>query len=873
MKLQRSRFVSSRVSRRMLIGASIFGALIAAFDMTPSYACGPFAKLAQFAHGPHPDYPLQRYAAGELGIVRSSFARSYLALAYRYLSGHKTSARQQNSIYTLWQRRLATPDSDSQNATTRWLSERGKVKGAPLKKDIDVYSFNNYSLGYLNYPPYAFDNATEILKKKIGSFGVTDSRVVAWAVAQDKVFGVGADAAPIEPLPAGATPEEQADRTYQIACKSFYDADFASAVQQFEKIAQDKASPWQKWGSYLAARALCRKGTTGEKLIVEDLKHAKTIIDNILKSEDLNSMHKEASRLASFIECKIDPQQRAKEVIAVLTSDKDEADMGTALGDYTVLLDRILAAEQEQEAPNTGLNSNGNTISIGGIGGDTFQRSDASKPTHPNDWTAECTLIGLLGSLLALMHQKKARSSTLALKSPTALVACLSVAALLAASCSQSAHSVPDKNIASNTPSTTSTGANEQPPKLVLDDDMTKWIYNMEGNSDAAQKEAYDTWKQTGSLPWLVATVNAINASSPYKDEVLQAASKIEQDSPAYLTLAYHRIRILKESGKTAEAIKLCQSLLSLPTSKLPPSSHNLIIEQYTPLVTTLSEFAKIAAPSPAAIVWDYDIAEIPEPVDQKKTSDGYVIQQGRLTPEAAEILNELAPLSTTSKLATDPVLPEKVRLNLAQAGWVRSILLKDDKAAMALSPVLRQLRPQLTDGLNTYEHSVSPNDKELAAYSVILHNPAMRPYVTSGLERETAFDKIDSYRDNWWCEQAPSAPVSSYSPTAEEDGKKVKAKPTAAFLSKEDLQQGSKQFAGLKATGTAPNFLAQKILTLAKGSPADSRVPELLHIVVSATRYGCTNDSTTGFSKQAFQLLHSKYPSNPWTKKTKYWF
>ncbi len=873
MKLQRSRFTlkAKSVGRRMFIGASIFGALFAASSFGAASACGPFSKLALFAHDRHPDFPLKLYAAGNLGIIRPSYARSYMALAYRYLSGQKTSTEQQKAINSLWQSRLAAPDSDLQNATTAWLSERNKIKAAPLKKDVDVYSFSNYSLGYVNFTPYAFNNATGILKKKIGRFGIADNRVVDWAIVQDKVFGVGADSSPIEPLADSADTEDRADRRYQIACKSLYDGDYDNAVQQFEKIAQDKGSPWQKWGSYLAARSLCRKGTTGEKLIVDDLKQAKTIVDQILQSEDLKSMHKDARRLANFIEYKIDPQQRAREVVAVLSSTKEDEDLAAALGDYTVILDRVAAAEQGEEAPSTGLKTDDNTT-CNGCTGSGRQKSD-NKGVPSLEWTAQGALIGLFGLLFARLFQsKRALDKSQAAKFPAALVACLSVAALVAAACSQSAHSVPDKTSASDAASTSPPDTSRTPPPLVVDDDMTKWIFNMEEDSADTAKQAYDTWKKTASLPWLVATLNALDGSSPQKDEVLQAASKIVQDSPAFLTVAYHRVRTLKECGKASEAIKLCQSLLSLPAGKLPPGSRNLIIQQYTPLVTTLAEFSKIAAPSPAAIVWDYDLAEIPELLNQKKSTDGYVIQEGRLTPEAALIVNELAPLSTIAKLATDPVLPDKVRLNLAQAGWVRSILLKDEKVAMTLSPVLRQLRPQLSAGLNAYERASSPSDKEIAAYSVILHNPAMRPYATSGLERETAFDKIDSYRDNWWCEQAPAAPISSYSPAAEEEEKKV-IKPEAAFLSKEDQQQGTKQYAGLKAIGTAPNYLAQKVLTLAKGSPQDERIPELLHIVVSATRYGCTNDTTTGFSKQAFQVLHSKYPSNPWTKKTKYWF
>jgi len=57
------------------------------------------------------------------------------------------------------------------------------------------------------------------------------------------------------------------------------------------------------------------------------------------------------------------------------------------------------------------------------------------------------------------------------------------------------------------------------------------------------------------------------------------------------------------------------------------------------------------------------------------------------------------------------------------------------------------------------------------------------------------------------------------------------------------------------------------------KGFSQDPRVPEALHLAVRSTRYGCTDDNTTKFSKQAFQLLHKNYPKSEWAAKTKYWF
>jgi hypothetical protein len=49
--------------------------------------------------------------------------------------------------------------------------------------------------------------------------------------------------------------------------------------------------------------------------------------------------------------------------------------------------------------------------------------------------------------------------------------------------------------------------------------------------------------------------------------------------------------------------------------------------------------------------------------------------------------------------------------------------------------------------------------------------------------------------------------------------------------------------------------------------------VPQALHLAVRATRYGCMNAQSGAASKQAFDLLHRKYPKTEWARKTKFWY
>jgi len=63
--------------------------LLAAFaNLTPTArACGPVSVEPIFVFDTSPDLPFADYARGHLGIVRPSFGRKTLVIAYRYLNG------------------------------------------------------------------------------------------------------------------------------------------------------------------------------------------------------------------------------------------------------------------------------------------------------------------------------------------------------------------------------------------------------------------------------------------------------------------------------------------------------------------------------------------------------------------------------------------------------------------------------------------------------------------------------------------------------------------------------------------------------------------------------------------------------------------
>ena len=115
-----------------------------------AFACAPDYDKAVFVSWIHPDLPLKNYAEGNLGILQTGWARSYLCVAYRYLTGQGLLKDEQASIERLWEKRLNAefPRLDlSEDALKQYVDLRSKVLN--IKSDqswklyFDLYEFSN----------------------------------------------------------------------------------------------------------------------------------------------------------------------------------------------------------------------------------------------------------------------------------------------------------------------------------------------------------------------------------------------------------------------------------------------------------------------------------------------------------------------------------------------------------------------------------------------------------------------------------------------------------------------------------------------------------------------------------------------------------
>jgi hypothetical protein len=413
--------------------------------------------------------------------------------------------------------------------------------------------------------------------------------------------------------------------------------------------------------------------------------------------------------------------------------------------------------------------------------------------------------------------------------------------------------------------------ASPRPKQL---EDLPEWLRVFQARDRESQDLAVARWKSMRTLPWLVASLTKVAPDDGVVAELLGAAGGIPDDSPAYVTAAFHCQRLLAGSGHADEARRRLDALVSAKPPRYSDSAKNLLRAQRMKLARSLREFLIDAPRTPVG-------AESVGIGGEGLAAPG--VAKLQFDADAAAVLNERLPLAMLAEAGGSGALPALLRTDVVQAAWTRAVLLDDQRTGAALANILSPLAPGLRQDLAAYRNARGPDARRFAAVLGILRNPGLRPYVTPGYTRSVGRAEIDNLRDNWWCgfgvkaEEAGyifnhyrihselSPPLRMLYPSGSVD--------SPAFLSGDAKMQAEAEWKRLASLPAAPTHLAREVMRWALTHREDPRVPEALHLAVRATRYGCTDAGASGSSRQAFDLLHRRYPKSEWARKTKYWF
>jgi len=819
-----------------------------------SGASGVHSVIALFESHVHPDLPFDQFAAGRLGIIKPTWDRSYLYVAYRYLSGPGFDVSEQKAMVSLWDDWLglgaagvAQSPQDRQNpgkVTSEWIGARNKIPGVEAIEEIDVdrQAPAEYgSFDYANCNESSFHTAAATLDTMIGKFGLSSPQVMQWVDAQDQVFDNCSGTPPTladdsqewgnaseawfqlcKTVPGVVTPGSYAEgdncraRKYQTLTATLetmiHDLGVSNPKVKQWVDAQNQAlvdcgsAPHSAPGSTTALPA---------PEIPQPLTNG-TPLENAQRTYQIAS--------ANFYAANFDAAAKMFDAIAA-----DSSSPWRQLAPYLVARATIrkatLSAEKNDHAMLAKAEAQLNEIIAGR--GDEGVKQAAQR---------------LLGFVQAQLHPEQREME-------------LARAVMLPTSGEVLKQDVSDYIwMLDHGPSNDNS----------YSDDLTDWISTLHvrdtGNpaspySDtAAITHSIAKWKQTSSLPWLVAAISEIPVSDPNAPDLIKAAENVKPDSPAYLTTTYHAARLLMGQGKRDEARRKLDALLS-SRDQLPVSTVNELAALRMALARNLNELLAYAPRTPLGFTDDADYEELPSKLDDQSLKQ---LAAGPLFDyDAAALLTRWMPLSVLMQAARSQTLPSRLRAQVALATFVRAILLGNDAAARDLAPAVMESFPKLKPPIDAWLAAKSPAEQRFAAAFMMLQNPGLRYEIDPGPGRITALDEIDSLRDNWWPSRVGQRPQTQSYPSL----------PSAA-----ERKSADEEWQKLSAIN-APNFLCTAAIDQAKNHPNDERAPEALYRCLRAVHLGCSNDKGTELARSAFQLLHHRYPDSTWAAKGKVWY
>jgi TolA-binding protein len=362
--------MSGKLSSRVFLCSTFLVSFLCIAPVLQSCSEGP-EPFSDFSL--HPDVPLEKYAAGRLGIVQPTFARSYLVVAYRYFAGVPLTKDEQFGAQALWIRRIGDANVTDPNAEADralnpyieansrrpredWLEARKQISALPAPSVEEFKDGPDY-FRYVNCSDDALENAVSTLNARAKALGKENSGVQEWLRAQDTVFiNCGSPANPAIPDPAPASLPEllRFDREYQIAAAHLYANQYDDAEKAFEKIAAEAKSPWHDIAPYLIARNKIRRASldvpkpeaskyglvTIPPFVSELMQGAAGYTKNLLAEKPNRPFAASLQALLDRAEFRLRPMEQTLRLSNSLRNPAPEGRFYFWLCDYTWLLDK-----------------------------------------------------------------------------------------------------------------------------------------------------------------------------------------------------------------------------------------------------------------------------------------------------------------------------------------------------------------------------------------------------------------------------------------------------------------------------------------------------------------------------------------------------
>lgn len=816
-------------------------------SLPTTMACGPFTVDPLFSFTKHLDYPVANHTNANIGVVPDTYGRISLFVFYRQLNNLPFTDQEKTEVARAIGDRIGThwsenreanseaesnsekppmdPAPDRANPLEKWKAARAKVTGGDIKTDVDKPVPGDYG-SYTNCLDDAFSNAVRTLNDRLAKYGATDD-VKEWVKGQDAVFSNCGANGQVPSAVSDTSPEWlKKDRPYQIAAALFYGEKFPESRKTFEEIAADNSSVWKNTAKFVVARTLIRQSSFIDDT-QPDYEEATKVNTNTNLASNTNSVSNGTPL----------PKSERKEIKSVDEKKREKVEL---LEKADKQLQGILtdaSMKEFHESAHRLLNL------VRYRGNPKQQRSFlAERLVQPGENT---DIFNNLTDYVWLLDkvESDAREKGMEFERKEA----------------EQSKKEYDYNYDLKL---------RDIDKEEMGRDLTDWLYSYQAADSFAH--SFDKWKQTRRLAWFVAALVKAEKDSPALAELLGEADKIPSNSPAFPTVRYHQIQLLLETGKRAEAKQKLTEMLGANFKTFSRSTQNKFLAQRLILAESLDDFLKYAQRQPATFVWSDDGSEegteLSDNKDLKSWNDRTMFDE-----DSVAFFNERMPLTVLRQAALSPNLPEHLKKFLVVAVWTRAFVLKNQTIEREFAPLVARYDKNLAPSFSTLAGTTNPTEREAAALLAVFNNPGIQPYVPFGLGRESGAPpkEIDSIRGNWWCVEEESLKGESHY----DHYPFTYPKAYPQFLTAAQTAEAKKEHQQLAVTGASATSLAKRALDFATLNPGNPATPQILHLAVRSTRYGCTDDDTLKLSKANFDFLHKRFPGNEWTKKTPYYF
>lgn len=389
---------------------------------------------------------------------------------------------------------------------------------------------------------------------------------------------------------------------------------------------------------------------------------------------------------------------------------------------------------------------------------------------------------------------------------------------------------------------------------LVQRHDFIDWIMTLNGcdffgPGKCAEDRAHalQKWEATGARTWMVA---ALMTSETLSASLELAALRVAPGAPEYPTVRYRLARSYRLSGQAATARAIDDAMLAVPIES--PSMRNLFLQERFALATSNAEAAQ------------YLMRKVVRERDGDTGESGKATAARTPASDGRKWINSALAVSDLLELAQERALDQPLRNAIAAMAWLRADLLGQGDAALRAAAILEP-SGEFTDAARAYRAAATP---EARRHVVLL--AALRLRITTALDDyephlTRAFKpfSVDDTAASNWCRAR----------VADRYGANDPEQPPAPPETAIEPAQRAREFAALDALPTATGFIGKHVMQRAQSHPDDPELPWLLYVVVQSTKGGCLDPDSHALSKQAFTLLHKRFPDNEWTRKTPYFY